>query len=1309
LEMNDCVIGPNNIVTDAGGGLANRYGNVTLNRCTIVDNHGTGSIGGAGLYAADGGSLVLINSTVTGNVTNNFGGGIYVGYEGTVNLIHSTVSGNIANQNFSTEAWGGGGGIYVSNMGEITTQNSIVAGNIDMTVPATAGHAKWPDVYGAFTSLGGDLIGDGTGSTGWVSGDLVGTYEEPIDPILDVLYLNEPGTTETYALLAGSPAIDAVTCPSEITTDQRGVLRPQGDFCDIGAYELRTTDETLTVLPETIPSGEHGIAYTQQFTVSNANGVVTWSWLDGGLEEYCDVNAITGVFMCYTNTPPPVGSYTFTIKAKDENSATGSRRYTLVMNPLLTFDPQKLLMARLNQTYNQAIMVAGGAEPYTLTHLTGDLPDGIIFEEGTDAFTGTPTETGTFNNIVVQVVDANGVTKLTTYTLRVLPEHLFTWTPIQPTSYQSTNFTALLGFDYYGWDYSRKPDGECDDDGFGGNPKTLTFVGKGQHKVCLSLGNNDPIQSITDEQWVTVTNSAPTIDSIDVDPYIPFPGQEVEASFYFYDVDGPGTFTCQINWGDESGAEAGVYDPVNSVCTFPPHTYAEAGSYTISATVTDDEDASDTESRTYDVVYLYAEAGDTWLASNTLPTTVLLYGYAPLGTESITFDIASAPAPAHGTLGTPSFMDCRPDDSRLAAQCRATVVYTPTPPPSGEDPYVGYDNFDFTVSKLGHKSTPDTVDLYLASDNQPPTATDGAATVLANAPTQFAIFGKDMDGADYNIDRVTFQIVSPPTEGTLHFDEDADIWDWFYDDDWNTIGAEWYQMLTYTPKPGTTALSDSFTFLVNDSHQDSVVATVNLTLHGPDTLHVNNNNDIVDDQGCNTTHCSLREAILGALIGDTIDFTLSLPSTVTLTQGELLVNKSIQIQGPGADQLTVSAGFTDPSLPAEPAEGFRIFHIYNNNWPMEVGISGLTIRDGRGDQGGGVFVDQEATLVMTDCVIGPNNIVSYAGGGISIQNGTLTMNNCSVVGNHGTGSEGGAGIFTGHSELTIVNSTISGNVTNNYGGGVLAKDNSVVTLIHSTVSDNIANQDFEDATRGGGGGIYIDNAALELWNTIIAGNTDLTDPTDLDGHAKWPDVSGAVTSLGGNLIGDGTGSTGWLGGDMVGSAATVIDPLLGTLDIHEPGVTPTFPLLAGSPAIDAVACATGIITDQRGITRPQGSACDIGAFELEPGFNQPPSFTSTPLTTATQGLLYSYTVTASDQNAGDSLTITAPIKPAWLTFLDNGDGTATLSGTPTLPNVGNHPVKLVVTDSMAANSVQEFTIVVQVPISYKIFLPMIRR
>ncbi len=90
--------------------------------------------------------------------------------------------------------------------------------------------------------------------------------------------------------------------------------------------------------------------------------------------------------------------------------------------------------------------------------------------------------------------------------------------------------------------------------------------------------------------------------------------------------------------------------------------------------------------------------------------------------------------------------------------------------------------------------------------------------------------------------------------------------------------------------------------------------------------------------------------------------------------------------------------------------------------------------------------------------------------------------------------------------------------------------------------------------------------------------------------------------------------------------------------------------------------------------------------------NIAPQFTSTPVTTASEGALYTYNITASDPDAGDTLTITATTSPAWLTLTDNGNGTATLSGTPSVAEVGDHPVVLRVADTGGLFDTQSFNI-----------------
>ena len=97
--------------------------------------------------------------------------------------------------------------------------------------------------------------------------------------------------------------------------------------------------------------------------------------------------------------------------------------------------------------------------------------------------------------------------------------------------------------------------------------------------------------------------------------------------------------------------------------------------------------------------------------------------------------------------------------------------------------------------------------------------------------------------------------------------------------------------------------------------------------------------------------------------------------------------------------------------------------------------------------------------------------------------------------------------------------------------------------------------------------------------------------------------------------------------------------------------------------------------------------------------NDPPEFTSTPITSADEGVLYTYNITTHDNDdAGTSLTITAPTLPSWLTLTDNGDGTAVLEGTPPHGVPRDNPVTLRVTDPNGDFTEQSFVIVVSLNI-----------
>jgi hypothetical protein len=184
--------------------------------------------------------------------------------------------------------------------------------------------------------------------------------------------------------------------------------------------------------------------------------------------------------------------------------------------------------------------------------------------------------------------------------------------------------------------------------------------------------------------------------------------------------------------------------------------------------------------------------------------------------------------------------------------------------------------------------------------------------------------------------------------------------------------------------------------------------------------------------------------------------------------------------------------------------------------------------------------------------------------------------------------------------MVIANSTISGNAASGselgIGGGISIYSGvgypfSSLTLINSTVADN------NGSTEGGGIGNMVGagaNATTTFVNTVVADNT-------APEGANCSAAGGTLTSLGYNMEDFNTCNF-----DQPSDQPNT-NPLLGTL-ADNGGPTETHALLAGSPAIDAgdnSTCAAGPVSgmDQRGILRPQGLVCDVGAFEVE----QPPT------------------------------------------------------------------------------------------------------
>lgn len=360
---------------------------------------------------------------------------------------------------------------------------------------------------------------------------------------------------------------------------------------------------------------------------------------------------------------------------------------------------------------------------------------------------------------------------------------------------------------------------------------------------------------------------------------------------------------------------------------------------------------------------------------------------------------------------------------------------------------------------------------------------------------------------------------------------------------------------------------------------------------------------IVVQNANNSGEGSLRQALEDIADAGTITFDPALAGqTIALTSGPLTLSRDITIDGSDAPGLAINgngvhrvfevgAGVTAnvSNLILTNGYGYQLGGgvINNGNLTLDhVTLTGNTMTTDAGDfwQGGGAIYNGEfATLNLIDSTV-DNNHADWSGGGIYSFFNTTTNIIRSTISNNVSGDVGGGLRLLGNG--TIENSTISGNEATGWYGGALFLTDGVVDMNHTTVVNNTSPFGIGAPAAVFVGTFGPGSAFLNVGNSIIADNT-----TEGCFLAPWGAGAVGINSLGNNLFSDSTCFN--VAADIV-SAATGLDALA-----DNGGATQTHALLAGSPALDAANGGSCLATDQRGVARPQGAACDIGAYEAE--------------------------------------------------------------------------------------------------------------
>jgi hypothetical protein len=332
-----------------------------------------------------------------------------------------------------------------------------------------------------------------------------------------------------------------------------------------------------------------------------------------------------------------------------------------------------------------------------------------------------------------------------------------------------------------------------------------------------------------------------------------------------------------------------------------------------------------------------------------------------------------------------------------------------------------------------------------------------------------------------------------------------------------------------------------------------------------DTFAVTTTTDTGDP--CSGTSCpSIRSALVAAGGTDGPD-TIGVPAgDYALTGGVLTVDSSVTIDGAGMGATRVFAVSSN-----------QVFSI--SAAAVGVTISNLTMADGVGGWGGNLVNSGTLTLDHVRSTSGD----ASSGGGLANVGGTMTVTHSLIDDNESLragADSGGIANIGPNANLTVRHSTIAGN-RSGVGSGIFAwGSGTIITrLEHVTVIGNQA-----QAGRGGSIGNEVGvTAEFTVRASVIAGNTDMN----------------GVSNCGANLpVSEGANVVATAECGFAAAGDIVADPQLGAFD------GAVYPLAATSPAVERAGACTG--TDQRDLARPQGAACDSGAYEWAAPPSSPP-------------------------------------------------------------------------------------------------------
>jgi hypothetical protein len=1109
-DLSDILFGENS--AKWGGGMFNDNSSPSLDKVTFSGNSATDSGGGLDNSTS---SPVITNVTFTGNTAANNGGGMVNEAGSAPQLTNLTF--------FENSAVNNGGGVYNLD-GSPVIRNNIFWGNT-----AAAGAQVTNDGTSAPTITFSD-----------VDGGYSGTGNINSDPFLgDLGYYGS--STLVLPLLSGSPAINAGEDATCAATDQRGLIRPQGTHCDMGALEI----PQLT-----------GILYVASFDTTN---LLCSSWSDTcDLQYALSVAAPGAEIWVQTGTYAPT---TGTNRSKNFRLNSGVGTYGGFIGTETARDQRN-----------------PSANPVTLS---GDI--GTAGDSSDNSY-----------NVVVGIgVDTTAV--LDGFTISGGNADC---TCAGGGIYLDDSSPALTNLhienNAAGWGggiFTQTGSPLLADVGLSGNTATYSGGGMEVNGGSPSLTNAYFSMNSAGDNGGGMEAIGPGSPSL---TDVTFSGNSAAQGGGVLNDGSTSTFTNVLfkdNTASGNGGGMGnnASNPTMTGVAFKNNsaalgggTYNDSGSPVITNAAWVDNTATDGGA-------IYNNAGSPSLTNATFGYNSAGRGGGVFSLSGGTFTLANVTLSDNAATlqGGGLFSDASSLIVRNAilwgntAPAGAQIFTNSGTPPvitysDVEGGYTGAGNLSL-IPLLGSQAVYNGLPLFPLLAGSP--AIDAGQEASCASTDQRGIARPqglhcDMGAFEWKGASRIYAAPAGLTTGTCA--AWASACELRYALNLTSVGSEvWVQAGTYTPTAGGNRMAS---FQVNsgvavyggfagtETALDQRDFSANLTFLSGDIgipgFIADNSLHVVDISGADVA------AVLDGVI----------------IHGGNANIASVEDAGGGITNIGGNPSLNHLMLINNMAAyGGGMYNLLGNPILYDVIFDGNT-----GSWGGGMFGFNSSPSLAG--VTFQGNHATYGGGMYNNSLSSPSLDSVTFAGN--TASYGGGMYNNLGSNPSITNVTFVGNSVSSVGGGLVNNDSSPM-LTNSTLSQNSSFM---------GGGMYnYGGSEPVIRNTIFWGNTSSVTSITANGHTYYP--SQVMNNIGSSSSSTFLYSVLQLGCQYSDTCSSLVttNPLLGGLDYYG-GSTQVFPIQTGSPAMDTGQAASCAATDQRGVPRPQGPGCDMGAYEQVKGF-----------------------------------------------------------------------------------------------------------